>query len=118
MTIAGPFVPITAVHAQTTTPAVTATSKDGTAFTGTTRSGACRGRRCVQSWGTAAASPEAQTSRAAPTGNGRVWVNTASNVYHCSGTRWFGKTKAGAYMPEAEAKAKGARPDHGKACGV
>jgi len=45
-----------------------------------------------------------------------VWLNTDSNVYHCPGTRYYGTTKAGAYMTEAEAKAKGARPDHGKPC--
>ena len=45
-----------------------------------------------------------------------VWVNTASNVYHCSGTTYYGKTKAGKYMSEADAKAAGARPDAGKAC--
>ena len=38
------------VSAQTTG-AVTATCKDGTAFTGTKRSGACRGHGGVQSWG-------------------------------------------------------------------
>ena len=41
-------------------------------------------------------------------------VNTASNVYHCPGTQYYGKTKAGAYMTEAEAKAKGADADRGK----
>lgn len=62
---------------------------------------------------------KSSASTAAPAaggGAGQVWVNTASNVYHCPGTRWYGKTKAGAYMTEAEAKAKGARPDRGKAC--
>lgn len=49
-------------------------------------------------------------------GNGLVWVNTASNVYHCQGTAYYGKTKAGAYMSEADAKAKGARADAGKPC--
>ena len=49
-------------------------------------------------------------------GPGLVWVNTASNVYHCYGTRYYGTTKAGKYMSEADAKAAGARPDHGKAC--
>ena len=42
--------------------------------------------------------------------------NSASNVYHCPGTRYYGKTKAGAYMTEAEAKARGAHADHGTAC--
>jgi Protein of unknown function (DUF3761) len=54
---------------------------------------------------------------AAPGGGaGMVWVNTASNVYHCPGTAYYGKTKAGAYMSEADAKAKGARADAGRAC--
>ena len=37
----------------------------------------------------------------------QVWVNTASGVYHYPGTRWFGKTKQGEFMSEAEAKSKG-----------
>ena len=49
-------------------------------------------------------------------GPGLVWVNTASNVYHCYGTRYYGTTRAGKYMSEADAKAAGAHPDHGKTC--
>jgi hypothetical protein len=46
----------------------------------------------------------------------RVWVNTNSAVYHCPGTRWYGKTKQGEYMTQAEAQKKGNRPAYGKVC--
>jgi hypothetical protein len=126
--VAGLFLPTCSIHAQDTGP-VTATCKDGTPFTGTKRSGACRGHGGVQSWGAASTatspvatppSPTASTNqRTAPSpsgGAGKVWVNTASKVYHCPGDRWYGKTKQGSYMSEAQAQAQGVRPDHGKAC--
>ena len=113
---------------------VTATCKDGTAFSGTTKKGACSGHKGVKSWTSADMTPNPMTTKsdsaktaaqkssaplttaAAGGGAGKVWVNEKSNTYHCQTDRFYGKTKAGAYMTEAEAKAKGAHADHGKAC--
>ena len=49
-------------------------------------------------------------------GADKVWVNDASKVYHCPDGKFYGKTKKGNYLTEAEAKAKGFKADHGKAC--
>ena len=119
--------------------------KDGSYYSGESKKGACAGHKGVKTWygATAAAAPAATpaaktaapatapappaaapASKATPvattaaTGahSGDVWVNTSSKVYHCPGTKYYGKTKQGEYMSEADAKSKGAHADHGKAC--
>ncbi|MGH8821350.1 MAG: DUF3761 domain-containing protein [Rhodoferax sp.] len=115
----------------------TATCKDGTSYTGV-KKGACKGHKGVKSWdtaaagatagaGAAAAEPAASPKKASKAaampaaaaaggGAGKVWVNTSSKTYHCEGDKYYGKTKAGQYMTEAEAKAAGDHPSHGKVC--
>lgn len=131
-----------ATAASTSGQEVNATCKDGTPYSGKTLRGACRGHGGVDKeksakqdgsgsqpassktgsdstggkskTSSAGATP---TSAAAGGGAGKVWANEDSKVYHCSGDRYYGKTKKGEYMSEADAKQKGFRPDHGKACG-
>jgi len=60
---------------------------------------------------TAAASKPATQQQTPPANSGGlVWVNTDSRVYHKSGSHWYGKTKHGKYMTEADAQKAGYRP--------
>ena len=114
--------------------------KDGTYYSGAEKKGACRGHKGVKDWygaadakATPAAAPAPQAAAPAKAatpakgskpdvaqapggGAGQVWVNTNTKVYHCAGTKWYGKTKKGEYMTEAAAKSAGNHADHGKAC--
>lgn len=45
-----------------------------------------------------------------------VWLNTESNVYHCYGSPFYGKTKNGKYLPEQQAINGGGKAEGGKRC--
>jgi len=115
--------------------------KDGSYTSNATKKGACAGHKGVKSWYAAAAAPAASAApaaapvapagptkpavaapaaatktAAAPASPSDVWVNSATKVYHCPGSKWYGKTKQGEYMSESAAKAAGDHADHGKAC--
>jgi hypothetical protein len=38
-----------------------------------------------------------------------VWVNLRTKIYHREGDRWYGKTKHGKFMSEADAVKEGYR---------
>src|ERR671918_506585 len=63
---------------------------------------------------TSAASPTpASPAPATPTpggGPGMVWVSPDTHVYYKQGSRFYGKTKNGKYMSEADAIKEGNRP--------
>jgi len=51
--------------------------------------------------------PQPQAAQAPGGGNGQVWVNTETHVYHKEGSKWYGKTKHGKYVSEADAVKEG-----------
>jgi hypothetical protein len=60
-----------------------------------------------------AASTKAAMTPAAGGGHGLVWVNTDSHVYHKEGSRFYGTTKKGKYMSEADAIKEGDKAARG-----
>jgi len=59
-----------------------------------------------------AASAKAAATPAPGGGHGLVWVNTESHVYHKEGSRFYGTTKKGKYVSEADAIKEGDKAAH------
>ena len=111
--------------------------KDGAEYAGAAKRGACRGHKGVKEWyadkrpaaestvapATApvaapakAVSPAAATAPDPAAGSGKVWVKTHSKIYHYEGSKFYGKTKEGEYMGEADAQAQGFVANRKKIC--
>lgn len=46
----------------------------------------------------------------------RVWVNKDTKIYHCPGSIYYGKTRNGEFMEEAQARGYGNRAVEGQGC--
>jgi hypothetical protein len=57
--------------------------------------------------------PPSDSRSEAAAAEAKVWVNTSSGKYFRPGQQWYGKTKRGEYMSEAEAIRKGYRAAKG-----
>lgn len=62
---------------------------------------------------TATAPSARQAGKAVPSG-GQVWVNLKSGKYFQPGSRYYGHTKSGQYLSEADAKKQGYVPAQGQ----
>lgn len=56
-----------------------------------------------------AGEPSADVPAKTPPTAGMVWVNTETKIFHKEGSRWYGKTKHGEFMTEADAVKGGFR---------
>jgi len=88
----------TAPATNTTSPAATSSPAASTTTLATSKAAESKSKKTSRQ-------VQAQT----PPQPGMVWVNTASGTYHKSG-RWYGKTKEGKFMAEADAVKAGYKP--------
>jgi predicted lipid-binding transport protein (Tim44 family) len=88
----------TAPAATSAVPATTSASPDSASAPAATAPASQSGSSAPVSKPATAKKPTSPASNAV-----MVWVNTGSGIYHKPGTHWYGKTKHGKYMTEADA---------------
>jgi hypothetical protein len=91
--------------AATTAPPAAASSSKPAAAASAPAAAAAPAAKSGRAPRTAASSTPAQP----PPAPGMVWVNLETKVFHRSGDHWYGNTKHGKYMTEADALAAGYR---------
>jgi hypothetical protein len=114
LSVALTLVTASAAFAQTTVPnpvAPSTTTTPATAPASSAKANSAKGNSAK-----ANKTNTTQMEQAPGGGDGKVWVNESSKVYHCEGDKYYGKTKKGSYMTEADAKAKGYHGVKGKSC--
>ena len=95
--------------------------KDGSSMSAASSKGTCSGRKGINQEATAkaqAAPDKGKAAKAVAPGGGadKVWVNEETKIYHCPASRYYGTTKNGKYMTEADAKAAGMKAAKNKSC--
>lgn len=103
-TASGGAAPVVATKPSATTPVATQPTPPATAS-----KGQMRPEERQSSASASMPQKDAGNVAAPPAGSGQVWVNLDTKVYHREGDRWYGKTKHGKYMSQAEAEAAGYR---------
>ncbi len=104
----------------------TALCNDGSFSQSKQKRGACSRHNGVKIWyGQKTKSNFKQTPKKSPIAHNSapyvqeetmVWVNLNSGIFHCQGSRWYGKTKRGQSMPQTQALAKKYKPFGKKLC--
>lgn len=75
-------------------------------FPGTARSTQPLGNTAAQKGSASTAS----STKSGASHKGMVWVNPKTKIFHRPGDRWYGKSKGGKYMTEADAIKAGYKP--------
>lgn len=97
--------PLVTVSAKAAAPSSAVAAPAASASTSGSAAATSKPASSSSSSSSAAASAPAQ----APPVKGMVWVNTETKVFHREGDKWYGNTKHGKYMTEADALKAGYR---------